>query len=242
MKVHLYSLCYNEEYILPFFLDYYSTFCEKIVMYDNMSTDSSLDIIRKYKNTEIVSWEVTPEINEQYYLDIKNEAYKASRGIADFVIVCDTDEFVYHTNLIAILEEYKQQGITYPKIEGFSMVPNEMIREGFPQKSLRGVRDVRFDKRAIFSPELDISFHPGCHTSDLPKPRHLVKESYTRDIKLLHYKLISEKYFIQKCRQNRLRLSYENKKNNWGAHYLLDEDILRRHYRNMKQKASQLRF
>ena len=48
MKVKVYSICYNEEYMLPFFLQHYS-FAD-IVVYDNESTDNSLEIM---KNIEV---------------------------------------------------------------------------------------------------------------------------------------------------------------------------------------------
>lgn len=44
MIIHAHILAWNEEKILPFTLDYYSSFCEKIFIHDNMSTDSSDDI------------------------------------------------------------------------------------------------------------------------------------------------------------------------------------------------------
>ena len=39
MKIHSHILAWNEEKILPYTLDYYSTFCEKIFIYDNMSDE-----------------------------------------------------------------------------------------------------------------------------------------------------------------------------------------------------------
>ena len=48
MRIHAHILAFNEEKILPFTLDYYSLICEKIFIYDNMSTDSSDNIYKKY--------------------------------------------------------------------------------------------------------------------------------------------------------------------------------------------------
>ena len=38
-KVHVYLLCYNEEDIIAKIIEYYSTFCSKIFILDNYSTD-----------------------------------------------------------------------------------------------------------------------------------------------------------------------------------------------------------
>ena len=77
MKIHAYILTYNEEAILPFTLDYYSSFCDKIIVYDNESTDSSDDIFKRYSKVSIVKWK-SDTINELNYLQIKNNAYKNS--------------------------------------------------------------------------------------------------------------------------------------------------------------------
>ena len=62
MKIHAYIIAYNEEKLLPFTLDYYSTFCEKIFVYDNMSTDSSDNIYKKYPKVTVVKWDSNNEI------------------------------------------------------------------------------------------------------------------------------------------------------------------------------------
>ena len=64
MKIHAHILSWNEEKILPFTLDYYSLICEKIFIYDNMSTDSSDEIYKKYPKVEVIKWDSGNEINE----------------------------------------------------------------------------------------------------------------------------------------------------------------------------------
>ena len=57
MKIHAHILAWNEEKILPFTLDYYSNICNKIFIYDNMSTDGSDDIYKKYPKVELIKWD-----------------------------------------------------------------------------------------------------------------------------------------------------------------------------------------
>ena len=52
--VYAYFLCYNEEYILPHLINYYSKFCDKITFLDNKSTDKSIEIINSFPNTSII--------------------------------------------------------------------------------------------------------------------------------------------------------------------------------------------
>ena len=130
MKIHAHILSWNEEKILPFTLDYYSLICEKIYIYDNMSTDSSDQIYLKYPKVEVIKWNSNNEINENNYINIKNNEYKlrSRNKNVDWVIVCDCDEILYHPNLINILENYKSEGINVPRISG-----HDMVSDMFPE-------------------------------------------------------------------------------------------------------------
>jgi hypothetical protein len=102
MKIHAYIIAYNEEKLLPFTLDYYSTFCEKIFVYDNYSTDSSDEIYKRYDKVIVNKFNSENSQNEIIQKTIKSEEYKKySRDFdVDWVITIDFDEFVYHPNLI----------------------------------------------------------------------------------------------------------------------------------------------
>ena len=129
MKIHAHILAWNEEKILPYTLDYYSEICTKIYVYDNMSTDGSDRIYKKYPKVSVIKWDSKNQIHEMNYVNIKNNGYKTySRNKnVDWVIVCDTDEFLYHPNLIEKLQEYKTKGINVPKVSG-----HDMVSESFP--------------------------------------------------------------------------------------------------------------
>ena len=75
MKIHAHILAYNEGRILPFVLDYYSQFCEKIFMYDNMSNDNSDEIYSKYCNVTVNKWESGETLNDHIHLSIKHQGY-----------------------------------------------------------------------------------------------------------------------------------------------------------------------
>ncbi len=42
MKIDVFTTCYNEQIILPYFLKHYKKFANNITVYDNMSTDNSV--------------------------------------------------------------------------------------------------------------------------------------------------------------------------------------------------------
>lgn len=218
MIIHAYILAWNESKILPFTLDYYSKFCDKIIIFDNMSTDNSDEIYKKYSKVQVIKWNSNNEIDERNYLTIKNNVYKNSRGKADWVIVCDCDEFLYHSNLINKLEEYKRNNIDVPLICG-----HDMISDKFPEYDGKFITDkikigseryIFLCKKIIFNPIIDLQFGIGSHTIS-----GNFKVSESEELKLLHYKLLGFDYVIERYKQLNDRLSEMNIKNKWGIHY-----------------------
>jgi hypothetical protein len=221
MKIHAHILAWNEEKILPFTLDYYSTICEKIFVYDNMSTDSSDEIYKRYNKVEVVKWESNNEINELNYVKIKSEEYKkrSRNQEIDWVIICDCDEILYHENLIEKLKEYKENGITYPKVEG-----HDMFSETFPiydgeliTKKIKYGSEVYepMSKQIIVNPYVDVQYGIGAHKSECLN----CKTTENAELKLLHYKFIDFKYVLNRYRNSNKRLSDFNKRNGFGSHY-----------------------
>jgi len=218
MKIHAYILAYNEEAILPFTLDYYSKFCDKITIFDNESTDNSDAIYQRYEKVSVVKWK-SDDINELNYLYIKNNAYKISRNDdVDYVIVCDCDEFLYHPNLVDKLKEYKQQGIDMPMVKGFEMISEEFpIYDGelITKKVKEGCDNDFLNKNIVFNPEKHIQFGIGCHTN---VSINCVK-SERAELLMLHYKFLSKKYVSDRYDMLEKRLSDFNKANGFGHHY-----------------------
>jgi glycosyltransferase involved in cell wall biosynthesis len=223
MKIHLYAVCWNEETIMPFFLDHYSRFCDKIVMFDNESTDRTVPIIQSFPNTEVRTFRTAGTLDDNVQITIKNACYKESRGIADWVIICDSDEFLYHPALLSLLEQYKNQGINLPAVAGYNMTPDHLPQPGeyLPTVHPFGTRSPLYDKRIILNPALDIGYQPGAH---IVYTTPHAKMSPTAELKLLHYKLLSKEYFLNRHRLLRARLSNINRQFGLGIHYLAPDE------------------
>ena len=169
------------------------------------------------------------EIHEDYYLSIKNHAYQECREQADFVIVVDIDEFVYHPFLLDLLRRYRASGIP---LSNRRVQHVERTLSGRRRGHLRAVRhgvpdDVDMDgylnaygKRCVFHPSIDINYEPGCHECS---PQGEVRRSETAEIKLLHYKYLGLDYTLKLFPwRYRQRLSEENIKQGWGFQYRWD--------------------
>ncbi len=227
--IHYYSLCWNEEKILPFVLNYYFPYCDKITIMDNESDDNSVKIIQSYTKTEVRSYSTQGEIRDDIYLEIKNNIWKESRGKADWVIVCDVDEILYHPNLISKLKELKDEGFTIIKPHGY-----DMYSENFPTKSLleitTGVKDNRLlGKCIIFNPNKidEINYKTGCHKC---YPTGELKFYKKNDFKMLHYKCLNLDYLIDRFSLLNKRLSNYNIENKFGKHYMAEKETIIRKY------------
>ena len=240
--IHAYFLCYNEEYILPHVLKYYSKFCEKITIVDNMSTDSSVEIINSFDNTEVIPYNSNEKFDDLKHAQIKNTIWKQSIGEADYVIIGDIDEFLYHENMEEFLIKSFQDNITFFKPHGVHMIADEelelkpeddifeLVKSGFPVDVMN--KPMMFNCNKI----REINYSLGAHVA---KPTGEVNTYNGEDLKLLHYKYVGLKNHLKKCKPKGERLSDFNLKYDCGTYYLFsDEQNIDdyRHYLNRRVK------
>jgi hypothetical protein len=225
--VHAFFVCYNEENILPHLLKYYSTFCEKITILDNNSTDKSCEIIQSFPNTEIIPFESNGEFHDGVHVKLKDHVWKSSVGYADFVILGDADEFLYHENMVDFLIESKEKGITFFKPEGYHMIGDEDLEltanDNIFEKVKYGVRTPVLDKPMMFDCNkiININYGFGCHTAN---PVGTVVPSIYNGLKMIHYKFLGLKDYLYKNKIRAERLSKFNKENGFGLYYLFTEN------------------
>jgi hypothetical protein len=233
VKIHLYAICWNEAKILPHFLRYYNEICEKIFIYDNFSTDRSLEIISGFSKAEIFSFYTNNQIRDDAYLKIKNEVWKKSRGKCDFVIVCDVDEFIYHPDINNFFKSLKEQNISLARCEGFNMITKNypVEEDNIFIKIQEGVQATDFDKLIVFDPNLidEINYTLGAHEC-MPIGK-LKFNNY--ELKLLHYKYLSLPDVLSRYKEMGSRLSKYNKRLKLGRHYLFSSGRIKREFESI---------
>jgi len=215
MKIDLFAICYNEEIMLPYFLKHYSKFCDNITIYDNMSTDSSREIMKKY-GVNIKTYDSNNQIRDDLYLEIKNNCWKKSD--ADWVIVCDADEFLYNKTFLKNLDKTKG---TIIRPEGCQMVSEKLpVGDGQIYDEIKtGFLDSTYSKPCLFKPKeiKECNFGPGAHSMHGAKGNIIYDEE--SGIKLLHYHFISREYVINRHTIFGKRLSQKNWRKGWGLKY-----------------------
>lgn len=241
--IHYYALCWNEEKMLPFMFDYYKQFVDRFTLYDNYSDDSSESIILSQPNAHIKKFSMDGEINDYIYQDIKNNCWKQSRGKADYVIVCDTDEFIYHSDIHQAITQLKCDKYSIVKPYGYNMYstnyPVYDSQHLLTDQVKRGIRVPMFDKCILFDPHaiVEINYKPGAHECH---PWGRVKKYRNEDIKLLHYKNIGLEQLLERNRAYASRLSKENTEKGYGAEYLKKEQLIIQEFTENEQKATEI--
>ncbi len=241
MKILLISICYNEEILLPHFLKHYS-FCDDIIIFDNDSTDRSRVIMESNNKCTIKGLHTDDKIIEPRYTNIKNEYWKECRNHFDWVIVCDIDEFICHPDMLNLLGQSKFQGYTILSAGGYQMVgektPN--TESTLFEQINKGYSDTVYSKCVIFDPKKvnSIGYAHGCH---ICRPTGKIKVMDNNvSFKLLHYKYLSEDYFLERSKILASRLSEYNIKNKLGNQYLKSDEELRKEYREALKKRRKI--
>src|ERR1700674_4922379 len=97
MTIHLYAQCWNDCWTLPFFFRHYDSWVDRYFFYDDNSTDGTLAILRAHDRVQVSRFKRSfPDsfvLSEQMF---SNQCWKQSRDVADWVIVTDVDEHLYH--------------------------------------------------------------------------------------------------------------------------------------------------
>jgi glycosyltransferase involved in cell wall biosynthesis len=235
--IEVFAICYNEEKIMPFFLNYYSGFCSKITIFDNYSTDGTIEIIKKFAETfpiDLIMYDTNNTLNDSVYLEIKNNCWKKSE--ADYVIVVDSDEFIYHENIKKFLLD-NPKPIYKPK--GYDMVSDTFPKGTDILQIKTGRYSCNYSKLALFSPKhvQEINYNLGCHTANPTLIGYCNEVLEEQELKLLHYKNLSFDYRINKHQEYVKRFSDFNKNTGSGIHYFFDENQQREEFLNLKNDA-----
>jgi hypothetical protein len=94
MRIELITMWYNEEFFAPFFLNHYSWVDKIHIIIDADTNDNTVEIARKYSNVEIEYFKFPDMMNDSLKVNKFNQKYKSLHE-ADYVILVDSDEFIY---------------------------------------------------------------------------------------------------------------------------------------------------
>lgn len=227
MKITLYFIGWNDSFYLPFINKHYGHFCQRIVYYDNYSTDGSQDLAKSL-GFEVRTFGTIGSLNDHDYINVKNNCWKEERDTADYVIVCDADEFL-------VIDRLKGTSLL---VKGYNMISEHLPKNDIFEINT-GSESESYSKEVIFSPKYieEINFTHGCHKNN--KVGTILNTGCAR---LFHFRQIGgvqrliDRHLIYKARMSSFNLKY-----NMGHHYLHQEQSKREEW-NLLTKSARLLF
>lgn len=165
-KVWSYTICYNEARMLPWFLRHYETWCDRMIFFDDKSTDGSRDIIRSNPKAELRDWPYSTGLDDDRFRELWNSWYREACGQADWVLMPDCDEILLHPDPLRLLSETKADmvGSTglalisksgWPIDDGKSQI-YDLVRYGTSQEN--------YSKFIAYRPTVNVEHAHGRHT------------------------------------------------------------------------------
>ncbi|MDB5582231.1 MAG: hypothetical protein JWR80_7407 [Bradyrhizobium sp.] len=231
MRVDLYTLCWNEADILGFFFRHYDPVVTRYIVYDDGSTDGSLDILRRHPRVEIRQFERSDPnsfvLSQQH---LQNSMWKESRGYADWIIITALDEHltVPRWRLDAYLAAAGRAGVTAIPALGFQMLSDALPP---PDARLATSRTIgapwsAMSKLSIFDPEaIDATgFTVGRHEA---QPIGRIHFPQRDELMLLHYKYIGFERTLKRHQDQNSGLGTTDISSGWAVQYRWDEAKLR---------------
>jgi glycosyltransferase involved in cell wall biosynthesis len=240
-KIAVYTICHNEEILLPFFVRHYS-WAEEIVIIDNDSTDESLSKVSHIPNVIVRSVRSDKALGEALLTDVKNACWKSRRGSGyDYVAIVDCDEFLWGKEILHFFDQCILQEVTIIQPVGIDMVGDFVPNAESPlcQSIVSGFSNPFYSKPCIFAPNSisDINFQPGSHRCS---PVGLVNLLRTEEIRLMHFRYLSEEFFLNRSKLRRARRNENDIRKKWGMHYDKSDQEFREEYRLAKLRSRRI--
>jgi hypothetical protein len=227
VRIDVYSTMYNEAQLLPYWLRHYETFASRIFVWlDDDSTDGSREILEQHPLVKILPLD-HHKVDDMFWVKGLFQSYKRiSRRKAEWVMVADGDEFIYHPDMQAALAQAKNNGVDVITCAGYTVISDRFPEtQGQIYDELKmGLPDMWMEKDTVFHPSVRMKWRPGRH--GISRIRKSDGTQAIRDketgVRILHYNYLGREYFQWRYERRIERLGIPNAQFNHGNNQLPD--------------------
>lgn len=240
MTVHYYTQSWNDAEMLGFMFRHYDPIVDRYFVYDDGSTDGTIEMLKAHPKVDLRS--VPPgDPNSRTLSSVRffDEVWRQSRGIADWVIVADIDEHLYHPDLERYLAICRERGVTLIPALGY-----QMLSAHFPQPPdlllcahlTRGAPWRQMSKLGFFAPDRieAVNYSTGRHRC---APTGEVRLPPRDELLLLHYKYMDFERTQRRHEQFGPRSRALDIANGWGKKYFWSREQLAESWSGFERAA-----
>jgi len=240
VTVHLYTLCWNEADMLGFFFRHYDSWVDRYVIYDDGSSDGSLDLLCRHPRVELRRFSRTsPDSFVLSQRDLQNRVWKESRGRADWVVITALDEHLHlrRCPMSEYLEECTRAGVTLVPAVGYQMLSDEYPAAGewLCQSRTQGAPYGLMNKLSLFKPDAiqETGYIVGRH---LCAPAGELRYPARDELMNLHYKYLGFDRTLRRHREQSFAVGDVDVTERWGFQYHWRAEKLREDWEGFRAR------
>ena len=229
MDINIFLLCFNESALLPHTVNHYKKYLPncKITIYDNESTDNSVEIAKKL-GCNVFSFSSNNILDEDLQIKLRNSIWKNCNS--GWIIMADMDEFLCVTE-VELMKEI-ELGTTILQINGYDMIGESEtvdLTDIDLQKINKYIKNHYESKKLCFLREAIIDMNYGCGSHSCNPKGNIVYSSHVYINK--HMNTLGLNFLINKLtkryeRNEKMRLK------GWNTHYEQDIEKIKEIYKN----------
>jgi hypothetical protein len=239
MQIHLHTLCWNDIAMLDFFFRHYTPWVDRFFIADDGSDDGTRAYLQEHPKVTLVDLDrPDPDsfvVSAKEYYDTD---WRKSRGVADWVVVTNIDEHLYHPDMRSYLRQCRSAGVTAIPALGY-----QMVSQTFPdpesiltREIRRGVPWLKMSKLGIFKPDAieKIAYSPGRHRVNATGQIRFAERD---EVLNLHYKFLGLDYVRSRHQSQAPRLLPTDQKQGFGHKYFWDLERLKEEMADLEARA-----
>lgn len=224
---------------LSYFFRHYDDIVQHYFILDDGSDDGTFEALSAKPNVTLLQ-EMTV-VENSFVLEglaWSNSIWKRSRGTADWVIIVDMDEHLFHPDLRQYLFHQQKLGVTAIPALGMQMVSRVPPPDGIKLATWlqHGAPWIQMSKLAAFRPDAidETDFTVGRHTAN---PSGRVQWPEQDELVLLHYKYLGFERTAARHAAANLRRRSMDLEMNWGHRYAFDAEKLEADFQEFEGRA-----